>query len=86
LQILLRPQLPGAAARATPADAGHRLEEAKTAAVKRYPSSEIMACASARSARIDPFGACRIRVSTNHKLHRQSPVAAPAADQQQNLA
>jgi hypothetical protein len=45
-----------------------------------------MACASARSARIDPFGACRIRVSANPELHRQSPVAAPAADQQQNLA
>jgi hypothetical protein len=45
-----------------------------------------MACASARSARIDPFGACGIRVSTNHKLHWQSSVAAPAADQQQNLA
>jgi hypothetical protein len=45
-----------------------------------------MACASAHSARIDPFGACNIRVSANHKLHRQPPVAAPAADQQQNLA
>jgi hypothetical protein len=45
-----------------------------------------MACASARSARIDPFGACGIRVSVNHKLHRQLPVAALAADQQQNLA
>jgi hypothetical protein len=45
-----------------------------------------MACASVRSARIDPFGACVIPVSANHKLHRQSPVAAPAADQQQNLA
>jgi hypothetical protein len=86
LLILLRPQLPGAAARATPADAGRRLEEAKIAALKRYPSSEIMVCASARCARFDPFGACRIRVSTNPELHWQSPVAAPAADQQQNLA
>jgi hypothetical protein len=62
------------------------LSAPKTAAAKQHPSSEIMACASARSARFDPFGACRIRVSTNHKLHRQSPVAAPAANQQQNLA
>jgi hypothetical protein len=62
------------------------LSAPKTAAVKRHPSSEIMACASARSARFDPFGACGIRVSANHKLHRQSPVAAPAANQQQNLA